>query len=626
MKKPLLALSVAAFAIAVYLAWPRTDATLPGSAEAGSGIDSPAVPGDLAQVPPRSEVGTERGAALPAADPIDAGRVYAVHGRVFDVSGRPLSGVPIRDRTVLGESDATGAFAVEVNLATSATLVAEGNGYAPLLNSVVEADNHTREHVLVAGPAIELAGIVVDQNGAALVDARVGLYPNDAVLRDFPYVLDMTTPVSQTVTSSADGRFDLGEVAAAPRRFLSTSLGGYASQRTPAPDYDRQDLYVVLTRKEGEPEITVDGFVLLPDGRPAIGAKVQAGFDEALTDDNGAFSLPLRESLAADQVLVAGLRNYGTVAMSRFGEVIRAAAPNPPAPVTLVLRDQPQNISGQVVDATGSPQQGWIVSITEGTAVTRNMTPPVLVEGFGTGPRAARPVTGADGAFVLADLMDREYRIRAYQRRTLLSVITDPIPAGTQDARIVIEDGLTHEVVRGLVLSPRGLPQPAATVSLGLVTHRMENGMSWATGVSTTTDTGGRFELRDVPRRYVHLDIAGETIIPTRFELGPDVNPDDLRITAPSRCHFKVNVTGGDLEGLRMEIHDAGERPLSIYSFRAQGSSSSTSQGIDQGQTMVYGVSELGAMLLIFRGQQIVGQRQILLDADGVNELTVELR
>ena len=302
-----------------------------------------------------------------------------------------------------------------------------------------------------------------------------------------------------------------------------------------------------------------------------------------MTDDNGAFSLPLQKTPEAEQVLVAGLRDYGTGVMRRFGEILVAAAPNPPAPVTLVLREKPLNISGLVVDASGTPLQGWNVNILEGTAVTRNQTPPVLVEGFGTGQRRLRQVTGADGAFVLADLLDREYRIRTYQRRTLLSVITKPIRAGTEDARIVIEDGLVHDVVRGLVLSLRGLPQPGAVVTLGLVTHRMDNGSSWATGNSTIADADGRFELHDVPRRYVHLDIGGETIIPTRFEFGPYANPGDLRITVPSRCHFQVTVTGGDLDGLRMEVHDAEGQPLTIYTFVAGGSSGSSSPRIDQG-------------------------------------------
>jgi protocatechuate 3,4-dioxygenase beta subunit len=625
--RPLL-LAIAAIALVFYLAWPSANATLPGSAEPETGNDSQANQGDPARGALRSEIPTEPEDAPVPAEPIDPAVLHTVRGRVFDITGKPLPGVPVRHGdTVLGESDGVGAFAVEIEVEGRTTLVAEGNGYAPLLNGVVAPHNRQREHVLVAGLAIDLAGMVVDPDGTALSNARVDLYLNDAVLRDFPHGVDMTTPVQHVVVSAEDGRFDLGTVAAVPRRFVSARMEGYGLTRTPAPEYTRQDLYLVLTPQEGAPEPTIDGFVLLPDGRPAGAATVQLGHDGVLTNDNGAFSLAL-PGPEPGMVLVAGLKDYGTAVMSDFEMVLAATAPNPPAPITLVLREQPLNISGQVVDARGTPMAGWIVNIQQGTAVTRNMTPPVLVEGFGTGLRNLRQVTGNDGAFVLADLMDREYRIRIHQRRTLLTVITDPIPAGTEDARILIEDGLVHEVVRGLVLSHRGLPQPGVKVTLGLVTHRLDNsqGSSWQSGNSTIADADGRFQLHDVPRRYVHLDIAGETVIPTRFEFSPDSNASDLRITVPARRHLRVNVTGGDVERLYMEVHDAEGQGLSIYTFSAGGFSSTSSQRIDQGQTRVLSVSEQGVFLLIFRDQEVVARREILLDPDRVTELTVELR
>ena len=220
MKTRLLLLTIAAVALVFYLAWPGTDVTLPASAEPETGNDSQAVPGDPARDALRSEIETERQDAPPPGNPMDPARLHTVRGRVFDITGRPLSGVPVRHGdTVLGESDSTGAFAGEMKLEGRASLVAEGNGYAPLLNSVVAPHNQQREHVLVPGLAIELAGIVVDQDGTALGNARVDLHLNDAVLRDFPHGVDMTAPVPHVVISAEDGHFDLGTVAAVPRRF-----------------------------------------------------------------------------------------------------------------------------------------------------------------------------------------------------------------------------------------------------------------------------------------------------------------------------------------------------------------------------------------------------------------------
>lgn len=104
-----------------------------------------------------------------------------------------------------------------------------------------------------------------------------------------------------------------------------------------------------------------------------------------------------------------------------------------------------------------------------------------------------------------------------------------------------------------------------------LVTRRTEVGSSWRTGRSEAlTDEDGRFELADVPRPPVMLELRGEGILPADCELEGE-RVDDLEIEVTQRCHFRVDLGAGVPDGVVAALEDAAGERLTIFRFKAGG-------------------------------------------------------
>lgn len=549
-----------------------------------------------------------------------------LRGRVVDAAGQPLSGVPVRsyDRNrrrkpgaELARSDGSGRFAFETSVeAAPSDLLGHGAGFAALRITVIGEEDRASEHVLLSAPAIDLAGRVETHDGARVEGARVLLRQDEALRRIAPLPLDATVERKYEVRADARGEFELKGVPALEGAELYADHADREGASIPAPTTSRRDL--VLRLELGPRADSLTGIVVKPSGEPIEGASVRFGFEETRTAADGSFALPLPVDPDADLPLVAGHAKEGVVHLPNFGSVLLAEAPQAPPPTTLVLPGESLSIAGRVVDARGDPLAGWIVSITEGTPATRNMTPPVLVEGFGR-PRLGGVPSGPEGTFALEGLLDRSYPMRAYERGTLRCVYLDPIPAGTTDLEIRVPDGGLHGRVAGAVVSRTGLPVAKASVTVGLITSQEGGGVSWISGASTATDEAGRFELLDVPAAHVHLDVGGQAVVPERFLLDHDAPVDDLRVEVARRCHFRATVTG-EREGLSIAAVDAAGEPLMIYRFQANGWSGSSAMPLSRVEG-VCTVSEDAAAFVLRRGGEIVARRDVVLSAEDVNEI-----
>ncbi len=617
---------------------PSRDAT--GPAPAAPALESPEAPADLTALPaapgerPTSASSTRDAVAAPeepssAAAPAEpappAAPPRVLRGRVLGPSGTPLAGVPLRRERrggVLARSDGAGRFELEVAAdADLPRLVGRGDGFAPLRVTVVRDTNLTDELVVLSAPAVDLAGHVESTDGARLAGARVRLGYEGALRRAFPLPLDATTSLEHEATADARGAFALEQVPALEGAVLGATHAGHEGASVPAPTASRADLVLRLAPAAEEP--TLAGLVLLPDGEPAARAAVGFGFDDARTAADGTFELPLPRDPEPDQPLVAGLKDQGVAYLPDFGAAVLAAAPHPPPPVTLVLPGASLAIAGRVVDARGEPLEGWVVELTAGTPVSRHMTPPIVVEGFG-GPRLLRMPTGADGTFRMDGLLERSYPVRAYERESLRCLYLDPVPAGTTDLEIVVPDGGVHDLVAGVVVSRTGLPVEGAKVSVGLITSQGGGGVSWVGGASTVTDAEGRFELEGVPAAHVHLDVGGEAVVPHRELLDHDAPQDDLRLEVARRCHFRVSVAG-DTDGGVLEALDADGEGLMIYRFQANGWSGSSVLSL-RGADGVCTVSEDAVTFVVRRGGDEVARREVVLSPEGVNEIDLVVR
>ena len=561
-----------------------------------------------------------------------------VRGRVLDVLGAPMSGFELRGVSghgaALATTDVAGSFELTASEVSTLTLRADRPGWVTVRMSVVDAWSEDQEHVVVVSPAVDLAGRVVDVGGVGVRGARLVVeFPDEALAR-FPLPIDRARRTHFRADSRAEGRFELDAVPCADGARLVVHADGYEDQILTVPRDSESNLVLELTLVEpdrgDEPRIV--GTVVLPERTAAAGATVVFASAEATTDESGRFEIPVGRLLSHDETspLVAVLEGHGPAVLEDYGALVieRTADMNdlPSGGVIddalLVLGDGTLEIAGHVVDAAGERLEGWQVSLADPTEISRGRVPPVLAENLGrTEPE---DVTDADGSFVLAGLLAREYRLKAYDPGTLLQVETEPVLAGRTNVQIEVPDGLLHEALEGRVVSRSGRPVVGAAVSVGLETFRSGGAVGWTSTVPVATDADGRFVLADVPRRGVRLDVGGEDVVPTTHEV-PEHLTGELLLSVPRRCHFRVSVDGSDLTSLSIGALDADGVPQGITTFTASGYGSSTAKPLDEGTMGVCAISEDVRVIVLQRDHEEIARQDVVLDPDLVNEVRFTL-
>ncbi len=563
----------------------------------------------------------------------DEPKILHVRGLVLDVAGDPLAGVPIATRTsprrALAESDGAGRFELELETrGIRITLVVFAGTFAALRNCDVDPRSPARDAVLVAAPAIDLAGTVVEAAGTGLAEARVTVELRDELLRDFPVALDRARRTYQSVETDESGHFALARVPAVEGALLSVDRRGFEHLLLPLPLDTRDDLVFEL-RPTDTDRASIEGIVLLPDRSPAPEARVRYTNHEATTGPDGRFSLPCDEDVAEETPLAAAKQGYGTVIVPRFGELVGAFAPYPPPAQTLVLGATPLAIAGTVVNEDGEPQSGWVVRLRGGTEFGGFTFPPDTVESLGGA--GGLFATDPDGAFRIPGLLDRDYVLWAHHYDTFENFHSSPIPAGTEDVVLEIPAGAMHERVRGTVVSRNGSPVPDVRVTLHIYMHRREGSSSSKGGASTTTDEAGAFEIADVPVESAYLAVASDDIVPVSYEIGPEDHPEALVVEVAVRRHFRVTASGDHPENAFVQMLDASGQPLPLFVFEASGWSSRDAIPLDGGRTPIHSVSEDAVELRVLAepwrdgGREVV-RRPLVFEPEGVTELDVELR
>ena len=590
------------------------------------GTDSPADPPSRTEVPGGATDGSGRDDA-PLGD-LPGTTTVTVHGRVLDPTGAPLAGVPIvsddAPRRALAESNGAGRFSASLAVVgRSATLQAMAGRYATVRGCVVEARTADREQILVAAPAIDLGGRVVDEAGQGLAGARVSVGLTSDLLRAFPLPLDRSTRTSYSMETDEAGGFRLERVPAVPGAMLRAALTGYACEPVPEPNVSRLD-FVLEMRADSGRALEVEGVVRLPDGTPAAGAAVRYGYERDTTDEAGHFALPLQADLEESLPLAAGLEGYGPAVVPRFGALLAEHAPLPPPPLVLYLAANPLELSGRVVDEAGVGQPGWRVYIPVATTLSSGELPPSTAETLGGGELASR--TGEDGSFRITGLGNRDYALRAYHLDTLQVIESEPLPAGTTDIVLTARAHDLYPLVHGTVQAHDGTPVPAVRVRLSLVLHQEEVGNLSIGGAEVVTAADGSFTMEDVPRAHAHLSADGMDIMPRSLDMADVSDPAQVLLVVVRRLHFRLVTAAATKEDVSFELLDAADGPLPLYLFEANGWSSRSRIHLVDGNTPVHGVSEDAVALraLAEDGREIRRQA-IFLTPGQVTDIRVDI-
>ena len=569
---------------------------------------------------------------------------------MLDTKGNPLAGVAIEkrasgERELVATSDGRGEFQVELpagedevvlEAASPATLARNEGGvlgsrprFATVRACHARRHDAQADHILIAAPAVAVAGAVVDESGIGVAGAKVAASVEDADLTSFPFARDRMERVRNATTTDASGSFALATVAFAEGAVVRATLDGYEDASEPVPSVDRDDLFLTLRPTNAAAAHTVNGVVRLPDGSPAAGASIRYREHEVSATNDGSFEFELRtgeRDYDAEQAtsLGAGLEGYGPAIIDDFDRVLFDARPHSPPPIELILGERARVIAGRVVDDEGDGLPDWNVMIRNGVVLNRNMVPIPTAEALAGNVSTQ---TDIDGRFELIGLLDRSYEVWAYHDSTLQAIEIDgPVHAGTADLVLVASSDGLHAVVEGIVLSRRGQPIESAQVGVERVTARMNNGSMWASGEATTTDAGGRFRLTNVPREGIRLSVFGSQVVPEHVPFGPDDDPENVRLSVARRCHFQARLLGADSSDPNFSMIDESGQRLALYAFQSNGWSSNSMRDFGStGTTPVLAVSEDARVIVLYVKGEEVARRSVLLEADGVNMIEIEL-
>lgn len=530
-----------------------------------------------------------------------------VRGSVLGLAGEPLGGVPLALEQApdveLGRSRPDGAFELELRgpLAggwKGSCLVVPDARFALVRTSCVREEE--RPLLVVLAPALDLGGRVVDDQGAPLEEVDLRIESGPMLFSGFTQVLDQTSDVeSWSTTTDASGRFSLARCPGSAAFVLAAYAPGFLPRRTPLPQSPRSDLEIVLARDPQAGDCTVAGRVLRADGGPAAGASVRLGEQRTRAREDGTFRLACGTPFD-ETPLAAWLPGVQPAVLERFGERLRSAPDGLP-PVELVLGPPALELAGRLLDARGEPLVGWEVSLASGTELSAFRVPPQFVESEVSGIEP--PVlSDSRGAFRLGGLRARSYVVRAWARDKLLSLRSPPVEAGRDDLVLTLPEDALRARVTGQVVSRSGLPLPGALVNVQMVLHETAHGSSTLGGSAVRTDDAGRFELVDVPRSDLVLSVGGEDVIPERFAIAPHEPDEGHRLSVAARCHFTVEpLEPGVWTSFSME--DARQELLPIYTFQGGGWGSTTHQGLAQGPSRPYAVSEDAVAIVLRRAE-----------------------
>jgi protocatechuate 3,4-dioxygenase beta subunit len=570
---------------------------------------------------------------------------WTVSGRVLDATAQPRPGLLLKttDSADLIESASYGRFQFETS-AERGTIVCANPRWVTVRNGLWSKGS-SYEPLVIAAPAIELRGLVVDVEGRPLENARVMLEMPPDFAASFGTILEATQPLSWTATCDALGAFVFERVPAIANMRLWAVLEGYQANSIEAPQLDARDLQLVLERPTLPLEGVVRGRVIDFGGRPLQAARVALGLASTSTNAQGEFTFDLARAVTSERIL-AVIEGMQPASLERPGTPAEGVTGWPDF-VELRLGAAALSIAGQVVDAAGEPVRNAKVWIGDPTPFGAIGAMPAMLESLMAGasvpPQAfemkppqedgdhfrdwtmpARAssalwnwvATDSEGHFEIGGLADRSYRLKIMLEQPLCIEDSRAIAAGTRDARVRLDQIELIPLLQGRVVSDRGAPVPGVRVQTSLTVQDIKGRVFGGTnqviliqnGPATTTDSEGRFELKQLPRKGAKLNLSAESIVPEEVVLTPTADFEDFQVVVHQRCHLQVELLPPQDRADEFRVVDAQGRSLDLLVITGNSVNAYTAMELNDGRSEVVSTSSQARTLLLFKQDQEVGR------------------
>ncbi len=598
---------------------------------------------------PRPEASSPRAAPAAAA--------WTVRLRVLDAEGLPMSGVAVcadGGAEVLATSGA-GGWCVFDSRAEGLVLAAADPRWVTIHEGRPTRTSSV-DPVLVLAPALELGGSVRDELGRPLSGASLRFELPRGFRTRFEELLEASRELGWRATSGPEGAFAFARVPAVPEASLSAVLAGYEPQVLAAPLASAHDLDFVLVRPKLPLAGVLRGEVRDPLGVAVSGARVGLGLTSVVSDERGAFEIPLQRAVTAE-LLTAVKAGFLPARMER------PDAPGPttsgwPDQVVLVLAGPALSIRGVVLDHEGRALAGarlWLHDPTPGAPVgmvpgfleplmAGATLPPAVLESEANLPAedgdnfydwhtsVQSPsvlwnwvVSDATGHFELGGLDQRRYRLDVLRPESLDVVTSESLAAGDASAVIRLGPPALFEHAGGRVLAEDGSPLAGVQVSLSRpmidARARIFGGSSQVVVIepagATTTDAEGRFAFEDVPHTGARYTVRADGIVPASVEVTAEAQ--DIRVE--QRCHLEVVLREslGRFDGI--SVSDVEGQPLDILVLTEGSTNAWTGVPLVEGRSGVVSVSIRARTLHLHLGEAVIETRTLDLVPGEVNRI-----
>lgn len=558
-------------------------------------------------------------------------------GRVVTTANEPVSGVEL----VMNRSQAEplrttsafdGSFVLEVAAGEESSRVRCADARFVTL---VAGAPRGEEQLVIVGPAVGFAGVVVDESGAPIAGATLAFHLRTSLFRELGLqVAAADAQPGWSTTSDAAGRFTLAGVTGGAPVGLEVRALGYRERDVDLAAGGDGHLNVVLARDTRVLELA--GRVLGPDQRPFAGARVSAGHEVVTSAADGTFVLSSPPDTGnfvqdengtwraetAETVRVIALAPGHAPGLQEFPRV------DPPGEVVLALGAEPLAITGHVLDPEGEPIAGVIVwprALTAFGRVPRGLEGvdnelEVETELCGTTLGA---VTGPDGGFALACLLDQPYDLELFDSRTALRTSREGVAAGTHGLEIVLTPEPGTRRVAGRVLTAGGEPRARVMIKPRRVgawsqqPPQLVGGEYWR-----ETDAEGRFEFEALATEGTVLDVFALPWQIVALEGLPDL--EQIEIVMPRLCELQVVLNDPALADVLSVLDEHGSELEVVERVHMDGRSAAFSMGerafITDGRSGVIQAPETSRTLVLFKTDVEVLRLPLTLDP---HQLTV---